>query len=180
MQPTIKKIELQFQGDDIQVLYRAEDSDAADRGEKVFMEVFQSARDFVATFELPKDGAALGEVLRTGKFCQLKESFGGIHCTEFPLTERVYQAHDGMFGALAQPGEWESAQLPEDWPDDSFDNIEEDSHLLAAGGMAAAGPTMVKATAYFADGSNEAWRPDPPVSAIKLGNHWVELLGYVQ
>jgi hypothetical protein len=175
MPATIIKIELQFEGAYVDLLYRTEDEDAVDRGERIFMEVFQSARDFVAVFDLPKDGAALGEVLRTGSFCQLKDIFSDVYCAEMPATERVYQTHDGILGILEKPDEWMTAQLPDDWPSENFDD--EGDPFWSTAGLAATGPMVVRASVHFADGSNTVWQPPTPVSATELANHWPELQG---
>jgi len=170
-----QQIELYFQGDFIDVQYRASDIDAVERGEKVYMEVYQSARDFVARFNLPQNEKALSKLLQTGRFLQMIENFEEICCQEMTVCDRIYQAHDGMYGVLKRPDEWESAQLPNDWPSEdlykssAIDDLEVDAFFLNWGGLSAAGATLTKATLTLADGTINTWSPPSPICAADLG-----------
>ena len=166
---SILSLHLVLEGDEIDIYDRVSDGAAVNRGEKIFMEVFQKASDFEVVFELPHDREALRYLLETGKYCRFHRRFEDVLAE--PLDQepnRTSYAHDGMFGVLDLPDDWAAAELPADWPDSFTDP----DAFVWDGGCAAVAKCVRKATLKYDDASMDVWEPVEKVSIRDLVDHW--------
>lgn len=169
-----------LEGDLIDARYRLADLAAVSRGEKVFMDCYQSACDFQVTFELPEHRAQLRFMLETGKYCECDDRFDPLNAEELDPPNRVSYGHDAIFGAPGEPDRWEGvAELPPDWPDEFAEATPEDDDdrfsFVAAGGPAAAGRCLRQATLVLAGDRMDVWRPAERVPIQDPLVHWPEL-----
>lgn len=163
----IKSIEIVFEGDSFDLIYRLSDEELVERGEKVFIEVSQRAADFRVVMENPKHRTQINALLIGQKFCDFHRDFEGVEVDELQEPQRISFAHDGMIGVLDLPDQWESVSLPDDWPS------EEDFETSGfGGGYAAAGNCLKEAKLHFIDGTHEDWIPSKPVGITELMDHW--------
>lgn len=167
-----RTVRLHLHGDLLQIITRRSDEEAEDRGEKIFIEYFQSALDFIAVFDLPEHVDAFRAVLQSGKFCEFDRRYRDIDCWRQTSAERTSYGHDAVFGIVDCPDEWEPATLPDDWGDSFSD---ENDSFEACEGAAAAGKALFKADVTFRDGNCEIWSPATPVELTGVLNRWPDL-----
>ena len=163
----IQSIEIVLEGDSLNLTYRLSDENLVERGEKVFIEVYQKAADFRVVMENPKHRTQISALLRNLGFCDFHRDFEGIDVEELQEPQRISHAHDGMFGVLDLPDQWETVSLPDDWPsDDDFDAAG------FGGGYSASSKCLRAAKLKFFDGTHEDWIPLHTASIADLVDHW--------
>jgi len=174
-----QRIILDFSGYDVQLTFRKTDEEAADRGEPVYFERFETNCGVRITFDMPKDAAALRKLLTTGSFLHF-DPVMNVRAEKVKSNARGF-GHDVIRGVLTKLETWEPVeQLPEDWPaEEPEDEGEENDDeydcgpLLNEGGLACGGQALLSAEATTADG--QKLRLDfeaQPIKATELVKHW--------
>ena len=93
----IQSIEIVLEGDSLNLTYRLSDENLVERGEKVFIEVYQKAADFRVVMENPKHQTQISALLSNLGFCDFHRNFEGIDVEELQEPQRISHTHDGMF-----------------------------------------------------------------------------------
>ena len=71
----IQSIEIVLEGDSLNLTYRLSDENLVERGEKVFIEVYQKASDFRVVMGNPKHRTQISALLRNLGFCDFHRDF---------------------------------------------------------------------------------------------------------